>query len=55
MKKIAQIIVSFSFFMIACSGGVSFHEEDPIADDPILNKGGVSEFTKVQPMTGIVV
>lgn len=59
MKKIVFIVLSFSCFLIACgggSGGDDINTDDgPVIVDPVLNKGGVSEFTNVQPMTGIVV
>ena len=55
MKKVLFMMLSFSF--IACGNGSnnSQIDDDPVKLDPILNGGGVTEFTNVQPMTGIVV
>ena len=58
MKELLFIVLSFSCFLIACGGGSGdgFNtDDDPVKVVPILNGGGVSEFTNVQPMTGIVV
>ncbi|MDO5968984.1 hypothetical protein Q4Q35_04115 [Flavivirga aquimarina] len=56
MKKIELIILSFGCFFIACGGGSSDTiNDDLVIIEPVLNGGGVTEFTNVQPMTGIVV
>lgn len=59
MKQLLSIILGFSILLIACSSGDSekeiIKENDPIEESPVLNGGGVTEFTQVQPMTGIVI
>ena len=57
MKKLVFIVLSISFCLIACGSGGDdiLTDDDPVTVDPVLNEGGVEEFTKVQPMTGIVV
>lgn len=55
MKKTGIIVLSFCCFLIACGGGNDGSDDIITVEDPILNEGGVSEFTNVQPMTGIVV
>lgn len=56
MKKVLNLIVCFSFVLFSCSKGETQEVEEPeIITEPVLNDGGVSEFTNVQPMTGIVV
>lgn len=55
MKKIVFIVLSLSCFLIACGSGNDEVEGVAKNDDLVLNGGGVSEFTNVQPMTGIVV
>jgi hypothetical protein len=46
MNKALIIFFSISFSLISCKGGNN--------NEPVLNGGGVTNFTKVQPMTGIV-
>ena len=57
MKKVLFSVLSFGCFIIACGGGseVVIVDDPIVMEDPVLNEGGVSEFTKVQPMTGIVI
>lgn len=59
MKKLLLIILSISFCFITCgscgSSDDTQRDDDLVKVDPVLNGGGVAEFTKVQPMTGIVV
>ncbi|MEP1490196.1 MAG: hypothetical protein ABJK28_17385 [Algibacter sp.] len=56
MKNIIFAFLGFSYLLIACGGGNdNVQEEEEEIVDPILNGGGVAEFTNVQPMTGIVV
>ena len=52
MKNLVLIFLSFNCFLVACKGVTN---DSTKIDLPILNKGGVSNFTNVQPMTGIVV
>lgn len=54
MKKTALLFISLTYFIIACS---QENVDNEIQETPITieNGGGVLEFTKVQPMTGIVV
>lgn len=55
MKRILIMVLGFGYFFIACSGDKSDDNLQEETADPILNGGGIAEFTKVQPMTGIVV
>lgn len=55
MNKVLNLIVCFSFVLFSCGKGETQEIEDSEITEPVLNGGGVSEFTNVQPMTGIVV
>jgi len=59
MKKIILNTLIIVCLFMACGGGDddmgSNSDDDPQQMEPVLNEGGVSSFTKVQPMTGIVV
>ncbi|NEW78369.1 MAG: DUF4832 domain-containing protein [Gelidibacter sp.] len=55
MKKKALISLGLSILLIACAGSNVVNKRVVKIDEPILNEGGVSRFTNVQPMTGIVV
>lgn len=50
-KNNTLIFLVISILLVACFGG----KKNTKTDNFILNEGGVSSFTKVQPMTGIVV
>ncbi|SFC11196.1 hypothetical protein SAMN04487891_10621 [Flagellimonas taeanensis] len=55
MKNLLYLF-GLNCLLIACGGGNNNTvNENPAAQEPVLNGGGVSSFTKVQPMTGIVV
>ncbi|WP_188654813.1 DUF4832 domain-containing protein [Yeosuana aromativorans] len=56
MKKSVPIIsLSIGLLIMACGGNKKNDQHDKIINASILNGGGVSSFTNVQPMTGIVV
>lgn len=56
MNNLWSVFLSANIFLISCNGGGNDVNVDrSILDEPILNGGGVSSFTNVQPMTGIVV
>lgn len=55
MKNIGFAFIGFCYLLFACGSKEEVEKVEIIIDTPILNKGGVSEFTNVQPMTGIVV
>lgn len=59
MKKAVSIVLVFGYFLIGCVGKsdkrLAYDNPPTKKENSILNKGGVSNFTKVQPMTGIVV
>ncbi len=55
MKKKALIFLGVSILFCACSVSSVGHKNVVKIDNPFINEGGVSSFTNVQPMTGIVV
>jgi len=55
MKKKILIFLGISILFIACTGSNVGNKNVVKINEPILNEGGVSNFTNVQPMTGIVV
>ncbi|MEC7264955.1 MAG: DUF4832 domain-containing protein [Bacteroidota bacterium] len=56
MMKNLLFFLGLNCFLIACGGGNNSNpDENPEGQEQVLNGGGVSSFTKVQPMTGIVV
>lgn len=58
MKKLVFIFLCISCYFISFSCGTSnknSKDENPTKENHVLNEGGVSEFTNVQPMTGIVI
>lgn len=55
MKNLLYLF-GLNCLLIACGGGNNdATNEKPESQEPVLNGGGVSSFTNVQPMTGIVV
>lgn len=56
MNSFRILFFGVACFLISCKGGWDQANDDkPIPGKLVLNGGGVPDFTKVQPMTGIVV
>jgi len=54
MKNLLYLF-GLNCLLIACGGGNNNTSDENPTQDRVVNGGGVSSFTKVQPMTGIVV
>lgn len=53
MKNYLLMLLCFCCIVLACSSDHNSENSEP-DPEPVLNGGGVTEFTEVQPMTGIV-